>query len=449
MNFSESPSSPELPSDPIAHASDPLGDRPAPPLTESSAPTDPATLDPTALGLAIPAPDPAKPLATHEEKLRLLRDHKLVGELQASIRGAKLKDGRRAVRPRDYDDALQVTLLAMVKAPIPKAPDEITPYCKQIAENIALKWAGALASKPDANAVSLDDGKRAEYVQARAGNPEAILGARQVIVELLARTAGWGAHRGWLRSSIMDEAQHAEIAAAAGVATETVTKTLSLRRQELRGAAIKDLLVFVTGIGCTKVVVNNMILRSSLVSASPLGPLQGLLPLSVACPLAAILALAVFALLAWRTRARWGAIVTALGSAAAFAMYMEWWGNNPYERAWATVSDVDTDTQALLLYGAQALVVVGAGSLLASAARKAYGIKGLVGVAAGVPIAAVLASALWSGEFTRNWIVRAMIEAIFMWQIPLLMLYAIVAWWGRRPTVSGVVEGIAVAPATT
>jgi len=41
-----------------------------------------------------------------------------------------------------------------------------------------------------------------------------------------------------------------------------------------------------------------------------------------------------------------------------------------------------------------------------------------------------------------------MIEAMFMWEIPLLVLYAIVARWGRRPTVSGVVEGMAVAPAT-
>jgi hypothetical protein len=46
-------------------------------------------------------------------------------------------------------------------------------------------------------------------MQSGTANP-----GEQVIVELLARTVGWGAHRGWLRSSIMDDAAYAEIAAA-------------------------------------------------------------------------------------------------------------------------------------------------------------------------------------------------------------------------------------------
>jgi hypothetical protein len=113
-----------------------------------------------------------------------------------------------------------------------------------------------------------------------------------------------------------------------------------------------------------------------------------------------------------------------------------------------TFSGVDTDVQAYLLYGAQALVVVGAGSLLAWAAKRAYGFKGFVGVAVGVPIAAVLVGCAWEGTLTRGWFVGTMVEVLMLWQWLLLVLYALVAWVGRTPRASLAVEQtVAAAPA--
>ena len=422
--------------EPASHRTDPPEPPAAPPQVPAGAASDPAAPP------AAPPADPPKPLATYEDKLKLLRDDALLSQLEATIRAAKRPDGSRAVLPRDVDDMLQLTLIAMMKAPVPKAPEEITPYCKQIAENISIKLSGARTKKPDANAVSLDDGKRAEWVQSHASNPESTLGARQVIGGLLSRTVGWGAHRAWLRSSVMDEAPHAEIAAKAGVETVTVRKTLSLRRQQLRRVAIKELLVFLASLGCLRVFIGGVMYRPEQVSASPLGPLARFLSLDVASLLLAELALAVFALVAWRTRAHRAVIVSALGSAALFAAYTARLGKvqGAVLPTFGTFSGVDTDTQAYLLYGAQALVVVGAGSLLAWAAKRAYGLKGFVGVALGVPIVAVLVGLASGGTLTRGWFVGTMVEVLMLWQWLLLVLYALVAWVGRRPRASLAVE---------
>jgi hypothetical protein len=134
-------------------------------------------------------------------------------------------------------------------------------------------------------------------------------------------------------------------------------------------------------------------------------------------------------------------IVTALGSAAVFAAWTAELGKVHDVQSFGTFSGVvDTDAQAFLLYGAQALVVVGAGSLLAWAAKSAYGFKGLVGVAVGVPIAAVLVGCAWGGTLTPGWLVGTMVEVLLLWQLPLLVLYAFVGWWGRTPRASLAVE---------
>jgi hypothetical protein len=205
--------------------------------------------------------------------------------------------------------------------------------------------------------------------------------------------------------------------------------------------AIKELLVFLASLGCLRVFIGGVMYRPDQVSASPLGPLARFLSLDVASLLLAELALAVFALVAWRTRAHRAVIVSALGSAALFAAYTARLGKvEGVLPTFGTFSGADTDTQAYLLYGAQALVVVGAGSLLAWAAKRAYGFKGFVGVALGVPIVAVLVGLAWGGTLTRGWFVGTMLEVLMLWQWLLLVLYGLVAWVGRRPRASLAVE---------
>jgi DNA-directed RNA polymerase specialized sigma24 family protein len=367
-------------------------------------------------------PGPPKDLATEEEKLELLRDERFLRELRASIGPHVLK--------ADADDALQLTLMAIVKSPVPKEPSERLPYCKAIAENTAKRYSRSKATKPDAKAEPLDHDIHDAVARPHASTPEDIVGARRVLAQLLERTVGRRAHRSWIRADIAGMS-HADIAKRAGVAPKTVTNTLSVQRRDLR-EMFKNALVLLLGVGSLSTLAENVLLRPGRSGGLLRSPFGGGVSSAVAYVAIVLFGAGAFAAVAWRTRARRRVVLAALSAAATFTTYSAWWGKKTLGNYWGTLPDFFTDTASFVIYATQALAFAGAGALLAYAAAKRYGLKGFLAILVAAGSLGTLSSGLVGEAFGSVWLEGSIMESLGGWWILLLPLYAFVWWQGAE-----------------
>jgi DNA-directed RNA polymerase specialized sigma24 family protein len=363
-------------------------------------------------------PGPPKDLATEEEKLELLRDERFLRELRASI--------GPHVRKADADDALQLTLMGIVKSKVPKEPSERLPYCKAIAENTAKRYSRGKATKPDAKAEPFDHDIHDAIARSHASTPEDIVGARRVLAQLLERTVGRRAHRSWIRADIAGMS-HADIAKRAGVAPKTVTNTLSVQRRDLR-EMFKNALVLLLGVGSLSTLAENVLLRPGRSGGLLRSPFGGGVSSALAYLAIVLLGAGAFAAVAWRTRPRPRAVLAALSATATFTTVAAWWGGKTLGNYWGTLPD----SASFVIYATQALAFAGAGALLAYAAAKRYGLKGFLAVLVAAGSLGTLASGLVGEAFGSVWLEGSIMESLGGWWILLLPVYAFVWWQGAE-----------------
>jgi DNA-directed RNA polymerase specialized sigma24 family protein len=396
---------------------------------DSSDPRDPPKPPKDPAALPEDPPEPPKELASKEEKERLLHDAAFVSELRKKIES-------RVKRKEERHELLQDVLFAIMRAPVPKSPDEWQPYCVTIADNMAKAYAGAQENKPLTHAIPLDDNVQGDWIQQRTRTPEAILRDKEAVGFMVARTTGWGKYRGWFRSHHIDGESHASIAAKAGVAPDTVTNTLSLKRKDVE--RWKNLLIFALGLAGLPIIIKRNMYSFGLVShshdhASGVDS-PGVLLLAVI----AVIAVQAFVGVARRGRASRTAIVAALAATYAIAT------------AWASVEQPSiggirsfpasfSEDAFVVLYASHALVLVGAGGLLAWMAARRFGFKGFAGVFLAGSLLGGLTFMLWDGRWSvalagvRGVIWAAMLlpSYTFVWGLGRLG-QAIGAWRDRR-----------------
>jgi DNA-directed RNA polymerase specialized sigma24 family protein len=367
------------------------------------------------------APQPPKELATLAEKDKLFRDPTFLGELKGCIKRHVLHD--------QEEDVLQETLEAITFAAVPRAPDELVPYCKKIAANTAGKYAKNRLKKVDARAVSLDPAVHDPLVAHDTRTPEDIVRHRQGLRGVLARTWHWGMERQWVRLDL-DGVPDAEIAQRSGVAKKTVQNAVSKRRGELRKMA-EQFLIFLMGLIGLPVLIKNILYRGSAVGSGRTGfaEVESALPFLVI----ALTAVGLFVLVARVGRPRRRVVFAALAASSLFAAHSASIGADLDGQYWGTFPDRLTGLETFIMYGSEALAFIGAGGLLASLAARRFGWKGFLPVLIVSPIVALFVNAVLAEAFQWPWVSVTAQDALVMWAERTAIMYAILWWIGREP----------------
>lgn len=89
-----------------------------------------------------------------------------------------------------------------------------------------------------------------------------------------------------------------------------------------------------------------------------------------------------------------------------------------------------------MMYGTMSLLFVGAGSLVAGAAARRYGVKGLLAVWVAAAPLAVLVNGVQGVVFHSTWHDGSAVEMLAYWAVVLLVLYSLVRWLGRSARAS-------------
>jgi hypothetical protein len=187
---------------------------------------------------------------------------------------------------------------------------------------------------------------------------EKIVDARRKLEAINEHAPKWGVNRGWIRRDGFGDS-HAEIAKTANVAPKTITNALSMRSRQLRDI-FADALPALFGVGSLSALAESMLGRSGSVAAPP-DALPDIYAHSV-LPYVAIAAfgVALFAAVAWRTRARPRVVLAALAGASVVGAHLEWFGD---ERAfgdyWGNSPLWFTDAESLMMYGTALVFVEG------------------------------------------------------------------------------------------